>query len=337
MAKKQVAQETISKALSALQDLAKGHSSRGTATTDVESMRDGGKGAGSSAGATQVHHTSSNSSRDSWAGSSWKGSPEDGATDAIDENGTDYTGGAEMVKSILHKLSKGIPLTAEESAVYSAIAKGGNPFGKEEKDDDEDDKAEKAVSPTDVSMKAVAPSEAKSMKKDDDKDSMDKSLTDHAQANDVVQKGLELSGFLAGWAEVQNDSLNSVEGRILSQVRKSLSDVSDRQESFNGQLAKSVSQLAEVLSLQAQRIEQLESTPARGPKSQVTAVEKSFGAGGVAATQQGESLSKSDVLDSLVDLVQKGEVSATDVVAFESTSQLPAHLEQKVLAHRSGR
>ena len=317
MSEKQVAMETVSKALEQLQDLAKGHSSRGTATTKVESMRDASVGAGSSAGATQVHHTPSNSDPKSWAGSVARDCPEDGATDAIEENGMDYKGGAQMVKSILVKLAKGLPLTAEESAVYSAIAKGDLKMMHE----DEDDKKDEAK---------------KAMDKEDDDKEMGKSLSDHAQAHEEVQKGLELSAFLKGWTDVQEKALVSTEGRILSQVQKSLQGLADTQESFNGELAKSIASLAEVLALQSQRIEQIEATPARGPKSQVAAVEKSFGAGGV-APEGGESLSKSQVLDTMVDMVQKGKISATDVVKFESTSQLTPAMEKAVHAHRSGR
>ena len=127
-----------------------------------------------------------------------------------------------------------------------------------------------------------------------------------------------------------------MEGRILTEVKKSLRSLSDSQESFNGQLAKSVSALAEVLALQGQRIEQVESTPARGPKSHVAAIEKSFGAGG-ATHQASEQLNKSQMLDTMVEMVQKGKISATEVVKFESTSQLSSSMEKAVHAHRNGR
>jgi hypothetical protein len=324
MAEKQVAAEKISKALEQLQTLAKGHSSGSAPATKVESMRDAGVGAGSGAGSTQVHHTPSNSDQQSWAGSSWKASPEDGATDAIDANGTDYKGGAEMVKSILSKIAKGLPLNTEEAQVFAAFAKGD--FGK----DDKDEKAEKAFPP-----KMDAKKDGKD--EDEDKDAkMGKSLSDHAQDNSDVQKGLELSSFLAGWADVQHSALTSTESRIVSTLRKSLSGLSESQESFNGDLAKSISALAEVLAIQSQRIEQLESTPARAPKS-VTAVEKSFGAGGPAAAQSGEALSKSQVLNAMVDMVEKGKLSASAVVNFDTNSTLSPSVEQQVIAHLAGR
>jgi len=77
MSEKTVAEESVSKALETLQDLAKGHNSRGTATTEVESMRDAGAGAGSDSGSTQVFHTGANSDPGTWAGTGQRKSPED--------------------------------------------------------------------------------------------------------------------------------------------------------------------------------------------------------------------------------------------------------------------
>lgn len=320
MAGKQVAEEAISKALEQLQDLAKGHNSRGTAATEVPSMRDASVGSGSSAGATQVYHTPQNSDPGSWAGSQARASADDGAKDAIEENGTDYKAGAEMVKSILSKIAKGIPLNAAEAKVYSAFAKGDFDLSDLKKKGDEEDEDEK---------KSVK--KAKDEDKDED-EGMDKSLSDHASEHADVQKGLELSSFLAGWTDVQSNALRSSEGRILSQVNKSLAKMTGRQEDFNTELAKSIASLAEVLTLQAQRIEQLESTPARGPLSQVAPIEKSF-----AGHAQHSDLNKSQILDAMIDMVSKGQLSANDVVKFESTSQLNPELEQRIRTHLGAR
>lgn len=320
MSEKTVSTEDLSKALEQLQDLAKGHNSRGTATTKVESMRDGDAGAGSDAGSTQVFHTASNSDPGTWAGSGQRKSPEDGATDGVSEDGTDYSGSAEMVKSIIDKIVKGQEITDVERALLDVVTKGGmftnfSGTGKKSVDADKDkmDKAQKS-----------------DKKDDDDADveiEVEKSLTDYASENEEVAKGLEVSSFLQGWAEVQAETISAVETRLA----KSIVAASDEQNTFNADLAKSVAQLAEVLSIQAQRIEQIESTPARGPKS-AQAVEKSFGAGGDVAPQ-GETLSKSQVSDALTEMVQKGELPAVEVVKFESTGMLSSDLDAKVRAH----
>jgi len=315
---KTVAEESISKALETLQDLAKGHNSRGTATTHVESMRDAGVGAGSDGGSTQVFHTPSNSDPGTWAGTGQRVSPEDGATDGVSEDGTDYSGSAEMVKSVMEKVAKGEAITSTERALIElALEKSGGMFtnfsgtGKKSMDKDEDDK-------------------------DDDKDEkkgkpFGKSLEDAASENEDVAKGLEVSSFLSGWADVHGEALRGVETRI----EKSLQAAHGEQRAYNAELAKSIAGLAEVLTLQAQRVEQLESTPARAPKS-AQAIDKSFGAGGSVAPE-GEQLSKSQVLDTMTRMVESGDLSATEVVKFESTNVLSPELDSTVRAYRSGR
>ena len=317
---KTVAEESISKALETLQDLAKGHNSRGTATTNVESMRDASVGCGSDAGSTQVFHTPSNSDPGTWAGTGQRVSPEDGATDGIDEDGTDYSGSAEMVKSVMEKVAKGEAITPTERALIElALVKGSpgmfNNFsgtGKKamDNDEDKDDKDEK-----------------------DDKKAkpFGKSLEQAASDNEDVAKGLEVSSFLSGWADVQGEALRGVEARL----EKSLQAAHGEQREYNAELAKSVAGLAEVLTLQAQRIEQLESTPARAPKS-AQAIDKSFGAGGV-VEPQAEQLSKSQVLDTMTRMVESGDLSATEVVKFESTNVLTPEMDSTVRAYRSGR
>jgi hypothetical protein len=319
MTDKKVAQEAISKALESLLEVAKGHASRGTATTAVESMRDSGAGAGSGAGSTQVYHTPSNSDPKGWAGSSAKDCPEDGATDDIEEDGTDYKGVSHgLMKSILDKIEKGEALSEAEAFVFkSIVSKAGYAA------DPKEEKVDKGKPP---------------FLKDDDKDDKDdkdvgKSLTDHASDNEEVTKGFEMSSFLAGWAHVQNEALQSAESRIVESVNKSLSALDADNSKFQVELAKSIGALAEVLSLQGQRVEQLETTPARGPKS-AQAVEKSFGAGG---EPQGEQLQKSQVLDAMIDMVHKSLIPAQEVVKFESTGELREELYQAVVAHRQAR
>ena len=322
MSEKTVAEESVSKALDALQDLAKGHNSRGTATTDVESMRNAGAGAGSDAGSTQVFHTPDNSDPGTWAGTGQRKSPEDGATDGIDENGTDYSGSAEMVKSVLAKAAQGQTLDAVEKAVLAAAIEKGmftnfSGTGKKSQDADDDKKVEKGCDEDDDD-------------KDDKKNPFAKSLVEAASDNDSLSKGFEVSEFLHGWAEYNGESLQGVEARL----SKSLEASATEQRQVYGELAKSIAALAEVMTLQQQRIDQVESAPARGPQS-ATAIDKSFSAGGVAP--QGEQLSKAQVLDTMTAMVQAGELNPTEVVKFESTKLLSADMDSKVRAYRSGR
>lgn len=316
MSENTVQQEDLAKALRALQDIAKGHSSRGTVSTEVESMKDGSMGAGSDAGSTQVHHTPDNSDRSTWAGSTWSGVADNGpGVDSVSENGTDYQAQGKVMKSILEKLAKGQQLTASEFA----ILKGSMPFDKydDDKDDKDDDKEV---------------SKAKS-DKDEDED-MDKSLTDFATEDDSVSKGLEVSEFLAGFAGVVAKSLEAMERRIVKQVLAAQTGEAQADGEFQKSLAEAIVNLGEAVTAVAQRQEQLESAPARAPRAaqpgQVQVLEKGNFQG--QAPGQGEALTKSLVAATLVDLVQKGEASAQDVIKFDSSGTLSPELEAKVRA-----
>lgn len=316
-----IEQADLVKALGALQDLAKGHSSRGTATTKVEGMS--GEG-----GASQVHHTAGNSDPGSWAGTGQRPAGENGASDAVDENGTDYKGGAEMAKSILDKLSKGHALNAEE---FEFVNKGGLENFKNKKDDDKDDKDPKDKKDNPFGKSAEGVDKAYDDDKDKDKD-MDKSLAEAAQANETVREGMEVSEFLAEFVGVVNKSLESLESRIGERVVAAVVAEAAKNEEFNKSLAGALSNFGEALSANAQRVDQIESTPARGPKSQqVSAVNKSFTPGG-----EGEELSKSQVAATMVDMVEKGKIDVETVVRFDSTGQLGDDVMAKVLSHRNG-
>jgi len=320
-------EETISKALAMLQDLSKGHQSRGTASTAVESMS--GQG-----GSTQIFHTSSNSDPGGWAGSTGRDVPENGATDSIEADGTDLKGvSGGLMKSIMEKVEKGLALTAAEAYVLkSVISKAGKPFGEDDEDEDDEDDDKKG--------KKKKPPFMKKAQDEDDEEAdkkVSKGLADHASSNDQVQKGLEMSPFLAGWAQVQADAASSSEARIVSRLSKSLMEIDSGNAMFQAELAKSVAALAEVLVAQAQRVESLETSPARGPRStQVQPIEKSFGAGGPPQTNN-EEMSKALVLDTMIDMVQKGKLHSQEVVKFESTNELRPDLQHAILAHRSGR
>lgn len=300
----------LAKALSTLQDLAKGHSSGATNTTKVESM--GGEG-----GSSQVHHTAGNSDPNGWAGSTARDVKENGASDAVSENGTDYDGGAEMVKSIQDKLSKGLALTPEE---YSFVVEKGMPAFLKKDDDKDDDKDDKK-------------DDVKKSKDEDDDDDVKKSLADEAAANETVAQGMEISEFLAEFVGVINKSLASLETRVTRSVLTGLEAESARNEAFSKSLAAALGTLGEGLVANTQRVDQIETTPARAPKSQMASddVNKSF------AGPEGDSLSKSVVAATLVDMVQNQKIDAQEVIRFDSTGQISDDSMAKVVAHRAGR
>ena len=318
-----VSLDRVAKSLEALTNIAKGHSSKGTVTTAVESMQ--GQG-----GATQVFHTPSNSDPGSWAGSVARDVPENGATDAIGADGTDYNGGAQMVKSILDKLAKGAPVTAQEYALVKSAMEKGFPFGdKDEKKDDKDDKkVEKAKD------------------KDDDKDGnpFGKSLA--AEDQDQISKGFEVSAFLESWSNGLVKSLADLETRLARRIDQRIAAFASDQGDFQKSLATALSDVGQTVVLTAQRMDQLEVAPARAPKAVQNVAFAKGGYGGEAPSASedilskalhGDFRSKEVVGDIIADLVIKGHADAMDAVRFNSNGTLSPILQKKVADALSGK
>ena len=332
MAEKKIESETFAKAMAALQDIAKGHSSGGTATTKVE-------GFASMSGPTQLFHTAANSDPGSWAGSSWRG---EGWEDSIDANGTDMGApkalAKSIAKSIMAKLTKGEALSSRET---NFVSKGGLNFLK---DKDKDDEASKAFPPKDKDDEVEkAHPDAEEDKKQIEsmvkpgamkKSEVAKSMIDHAEDNDEVRKGFEVAPFLASWAQVMAKSLQSSEQRIIAQVTDRVLTAIARSDADNGAVQKSMAgamaSLGNVLAVQSQRLDQIETGPARAPKSQQ--INKSGmipspsdgGGGGL------EGMTKSMVAERLLDMVKKSECTAQDVLKFDASGQLSPELARKV-------
>lgn len=314
--------ETVQKSLAALgRELAKGHSSKGTNTLAVESMA--GQG-----GATQIFHTASNSDPGSWAGSVQRDVPENGATDSIDENGTDYNNQGQMVKGIMEKVAKGQPLTANEFS----ILKGFMPFGKDKGEDKDDKKDAKKAKPDDKDLEKGD----LSIEHDDDDDDAPmektkKSITEQVASNADVADGFEVTDFLKSWSQALTKSLDSRFNRL----ENGLQAVNTRVEAAEG-LSKSIGAalggVGQTVVATAQRIAQIEEAPARGPKS-ATALNKSQNAGGddlISKAINGDYHARAAIADQLSDLVVKGLATANDVVLFDSTGQLSAQLANQL-------
>lgn len=317
MSDKKIDSTDLAKAMAALQDLAKGHGSTGTATTKVETM------VGES-GPSQLFHTASNSDPGGWAGSSWRG---EGWEDSISSNGTDMDSVRKMAKSIaqgiMGKLTKGEALSARET---NFVAKGGLNFLNAKDDDDKkDDKKDIGKSHADA---AEDKKQIKEMVKPDAmKPDVQKSLLDNVVENAATKPGFEVSEFLSGFVQVMHKSMQAMEARITDRVVTAVvKGAADDAESTNA-LAKSLASLGEVLTLHAQRLEQIEGGAARGPKSQTIS---KAGPGPLDGGNGGEVLSKAIVSERLLDLVKKSEATPQDVLRYDATGQLSPELMRKV-------
>jgi len=307
MSDQTVEQADLAKALNALQDLAKGHSSRGTNTTDVPPMQDAGKGAGSGAGSTQVFHTPANSEPAEWAGSRKQPEGEDGAHDSIADNGTDYQAQGKVMKSIMDKLAKGHALTPEEFSLVKAMS-------------DKEEDVEKA--------KPFAGKESPKEEADEEKMMrVDKSLSDFATEDTQVSKGLEVSEFLAGFASVIEKSLQTLEERVVTRISAQANNTGSETAEFEKSLAGALAGLGETLAAVVQRVDQVEGQAAHAPRSVQGVQPISKGFEGPSAN---EPLNKALVGNALVQLVQDNKAAVTDVIKFESTGEISPQLETTV-------
>lgn len=315
MTEKRIPQEDLSKALQTLQDLAKGHSSGGTATTKVETM------VGES-GSPQLFHTPSDSDPGGWAGSTWRG---EGWEDSIEANGTDMGAMSKLGKSIaagiMSKLTKGQELSARE---VGFVSKGGLNFLKKD-DKDEDAKDDKDVKKAHGDEKDDKKLVKDMVKPDAMKSDVQKSFLEHAAETAVVSQGFEVSEFLAGFAQVMHKSLSGMEQRITDRVLTAVASSAAEQNSVQKSMAEALGSLGEVLSIHGQRLDQVESAPVRGPKSTVVAKSLEGQDGG------GETLSKSQIDARLFELLQKSQVTQNDVLKFDATGEMSPDVARKVL------
>lgn len=344
MTERKIEAGDLQKALQTLQNLAKGHNSRGTATTEVVGMV-------AESGPTQVFHTPNSSDPKGWAGSS---ETEEDWSDSIGPDGTDYkAAGARIRKSILSKLAKGLPLTkgevdfvskggmdkfdpkklaAEKAEKAMAAEKAEKAMYKAKDEDEDEDEVEKAMDEDEdeghedeaedkkMLRQMVKPS---AMKKE-----VSKSLADYASEDANVRNGMEVSEFLAGVVSVMHKSLASMEARVTDRVLTAVARTAADQGEVSKSMAEALANLGEVLAAQAQRIEQVESGAARAPKSATLA--KSV----VGSVADDQPLNKSQVSSVLMDLVQKGQATAGDVLKFDATGELSPDLRAKVVGRR---
>lgn len=312
--------EQVNKSLAALREsvITKGHSSKGTNTTAVETMA----GEGS---ATQIFHTASNSDPGSWAGSTARDVPENGATDSVEENGTDYNNQGQMVKSIWDKVTKGIPLTAHEASVL----KGFMPFDKKDDKNSDKDEAKKGASTKKGDL---------SIEHEDD-DDVEKGVTANVESDEEVEKGFEVTDFLKSWSAAMTKSIDARFDRLergLVSVSSQVSSTSDVQKSLGAALSDVGATVVDTYA----RISELESGAARAPKAatSVQPIQKGGFSGPedvISKAISGDRGAQTIVADTLCELVQKGMATANDVVLFESTGQLNPVLANKVRELRS--
>ena len=306
---KKATPEVVAKAMAVLSALAgekvqKGHTSGQTVTTKVEPTVSG-KGEPN----VQLFHTGDQNVT-SWAGSTVAAVNQD---DNVSTNGTDYTGGG-VRKSILEAVQKGDLAVDKAVELLKALDmdKKGEPDGDK---DDEEDKEDKPSKP------AFAKGKDKKVAK-----SLEDSLED---VSDVIDASDVLSIGFGGIVK----SLKAIEER-LEGLEKGLSDKlvesAGSQSQFNKSLSSAVKGIAEALVVTSERVQAVETAPARGPKSVQDSLAKGLGAGKFNPT-------KPQVEEALFELLKKGQCSEHENLSFISTGTLSESLAAKVRLQIEGK
>jgi hypothetical protein len=267
--------------------------------------------------------------------SSWPGGEKeeigDNWDDSIGEDGTDYKAKG-VRKSIAEKVMKGIPLSPEEVTILKGDMEKAEPFGGKETPEEEEDE-EKAKGKR-------RPPPKKEEEEEEEEEGIKgklfgKSFTDVLSENETVQKGVEVSDFLAEFAKSFGHGLAHLEARVtervIGNVMSGLQQFASEQGEFNKSLAEAVVNIGHGLAGYIQQDAARSEEPAGPPKSQlrtmpgkVQVLEKS---------QTGsafEGMNKAQLLDRMTDMVEKGGLNPLEVVKYESTGEMSPGVEQKL-------
>lgn len=189
-------------------------------------------------------------------------------------------------------------------------------------DEDEEPSDEDAASEEEESEEDAGPPAD-----EDDDDEAEKSLVARAEKSRAIRKAVEVSPFLRDWGRALAKGFQDLARRNRRDLRRELRKALARQATFDRGVADVLSKLSNVALEQGQLLKAIAAQPARGPKSQTTAVrpvEKSFEAGGEATVTLPDGttvpqLPRAVVLERLVNGVAKGLIHASEVVKFEAT------------------
>jgi hypothetical protein len=274
---------------------------------------------------SQLFHTSGNSKRGTWPGGDTKkiGNKWD---DSIGSDGTDYKAAR---KAIAEKVMKGEALSPTDIEILKSdqVEKG---------DDVDKGEGQEAVN--------------KGKGEDEEKYGKDKACKSLTEGNEQLTKAIEMSPFLSEFAKAFDERLNMLEERNNDQVVKAVNAMLEslgeylepkfsKQGEFNKSLAEVVSGIGHGLSTNIQQTAEMAQAPVAAPKSTLRAIpggvkplEKSFEGGG----EGNDTLTKSQVLGAMSDMVEKGSLNPLEVIKYENTDQirpdLLSHISQTLTA-----
>jgi hypothetical protein len=145
-----------------------------------------------------------------------------------------------------------------------------------------------------------------------------------------MRQGFEMSTFLKDQTQAISKSLEGIEERLAARLDSQVAALRNEYATMAKSLTDYVGDVGTVAGATMRKLESLENSAARPPKSAVAAnnaLNKSLGA------PNGEPLSKALVSAALHEMMVKREITSLDAIKFDTTGELPRDLEAKVRVH----
>lgn len=321
--------EQFFKSLGKLEGLAKG-------------VQPGGEGEQSDLEKAQLFHTSSSSERTAWPGGKKHGIGNNW-DDSIGKDGTDYHPAR---KAIAEKALKGMPLTPDELG----ILKGDIELSIEKGEGQEVEGRNPTPGPKgegrEVCKADVEP--------DMDKEPMGKSLEELSQENETLRPALDMSPILVELVKALDSRMEMMEKSLAQKqidtangMLEAIGEFVDgrfaEQGEFNKSLAEVVTGIGHGLAGNIEQQIAEGEQPAGPPKSQMRVIEGGQG-GSTQVVQKsfqgpagGENLTKAQIANELVDMVEKGDLSSVEVCKFDMTEEIRPDLLETVKQRIAGK
>ena len=262
--------------------------------------------------------TGSGNEPQNWPGGD-KSTLGDGWDDNIQPDGTDYNGpGSKARKSIAEKVFKGQSLTPEELLILKGDYDGMNKAKKKKKKHADEEEDEAMMGGEEEEGRKMAPPFE-----------MGKSFEQSIEDNETLQKGIEVSDFLAQLTKSIGIGLAHVEQKITGNIINALSEMQGGQDEFNKSLAGAIVNIGHGVNNGLATQEAIAGQPAGPPRSQIRATPEEMHKSQL--EQQGDVMEKADVLDHMTDLVEKGRINSLEVIKFDATGEMSEATQHLVM------
>jgi hypothetical protein len=291
----------------------------------------------------QLFHTASSSKRTAWPGGKEHGIGNNW-DDSIGKDGTDYHPAR---KAIAEKALKGMPLTPDELQ----ILKGDIESSIEKGEGQEVEGRNPTPGPKGEGREACKSQTApESEKEQAGKEEVAKSLEQAAQESEVLRPALEMSPILVELVKALDSRMQMMEKSLqeaqvatanaqLEAIGEFVGERFEQQGEFNKSLADVVVGIGHGVAGTIEHQVAEGQQPVGPPKSQMRVIDGGQSNNPQVAPQvvqksfegpAGQDLTKSQIADEMIDMVQKGQLSSVEVCKFDMTGEVRPDLMETI-------